>query len=358
MTDFETGAELSITIPERELRQARRDIQDGIGSVNVSIENGRAARPDGGVSSAGLAGGAAVDELGDQTQLLEDILDELDGGVGGGGGGGGGGGLLGGGSGILAGLGLKSALGSVGGGGGLTGLAASNPVATGGLLGLGGAGLLDVFGVDDQLQSTGQDARQSLPFGEEIGDAANFIPGLSIAATLPELGSLDFGEAGDKFDQVWQQRSRVLRNVTGITPADADLFAGDTGSGSTSTRALTGYEPAGTTTGLDDARETVARNIGASDAEARRAGMSQTQSTVADYLTSGNPTSSSETNSTTNVTVNAPIDASGNGEISPQQVQELQREFERIAQEKLTSQEAADNLSGTMQNNFNSLFSG
>lgn len=137
MSDFETSAELSITVPQRELRQARQEIEDGIGSVSVSVENGRAMRPDGGISGASLAGASAIDELGDQTQLLEGILDELEDGSGGGGSGlGGGGGGGGGGSGLLSGLGLGAGIragGSLGG------------------LGLGalasGTGLLGAFGL-------------------------------------------------------------------------------------------------------------------------------------------------------------------------------------------------------------------
>ena len=95
MSEFETSAELSIHVPNREIKSVKRDIQDGIGSVNVSLDNGRATRPDGGASGAGLAGGtAAIEELGDQTQLLEDIHDELDGGAGGGGGASGGSGMF------------------------------------------------------------------------------------------------------------------------------------------------------------------------------------------------------------------------------------------------------------------------
>jgi len=101
MTDFSTSAELSLTVPQRELRSVRDEIESGIGDVAVSVEgqqarSGGQARTDGGGLTANtLAGGATVEELGDQTEILEDILDELEqGGLGGGGGGGVGGSLL------------------------------------------------------------------------------------------------------------------------------------------------------------------------------------------------------------------------------------------------------------------------
>ena len=124
MTQFETEALLGITIPQRQLRDARNEIEESLGSVEVSLDGGQVQGGGGDRGTAGLVGGAkALDELGDQTEYLEDIYDTLDkmgasGGLGGGGGGAGGG----------------------AGGGGLFGTIRDYLAIRGGLSALGGGG--------------------------------------------------------------------------------------------------------------------------------------------------------------------------------------------------------------------------
>jgi len=93
VSEFESTSILNVVVDQQSLRSARQEVEQSLGSISVNVENGRArARSDGG---AALAGAGAVEELGDQTDILEDILDELETGnsglIGGGGGGGGGG---------------------------------------------------------------------------------------------------------------------------------------------------------------------------------------------------------------------------------------------------------------------------
>jgi len=194
MTDFGTEAELSIHIPQRELRQARSEIESELGSVGVTVENGRAARPDGGVATS-LAGGAAVDELSDQTDLLEDILDELGAGAGGAGGVGGGGAAGGGGSllsdGLLAALGLSSVSGALP-------SASAAGLASGGTAGLVGAlagypavaALLNQGGMNLPMPGFESGSTATDVGGQMIDDILNvgLGPGLS-GPSLADLGS-------------------------------------------------------------------------------------------------------------------------------------------------------------------------
>jgi len=46
MADFNTEAELSITVPDRELRQARQQVEESLGTVEIGAGGG--ARADGG----------------------------------------------------------------------------------------------------------------------------------------------------------------------------------------------------------------------------------------------------------------------------------------------------------------------
>ena len=106
--DMGTEVELSLTVPERELRTARKTIQDGIGDVQVGVQTGTgaASRATGG-GGAGGAGGRMqrrtfrwarqrTEHLQDTVMLLDEIAQSVTSGGGLGGGGGGGGGLLGG----------------------------------------------------------------------------------------------------------------------------------------------------------------------------------------------------------------------------------------------------------------------
>lgn len=134
MADFSTAVTLEVEVDEASLREARADIEDDIGPVPVG-GGGSTAVPDGGGATS-LAGGAVIDELGDQTDLLGEILDEIE--EGGLGGGGGGGGIPGGG--ILSGLGAGRLAGGAAGLGALGALATF--IGTGGASQTGGVGSL------------------------------------------------------------------------------------------------------------------------------------------------------------------------------------------------------------------------
>jgi hypothetical protein len=77
MTDFSTEAEVSsINIPDRALREAREEVEDSIGSVTVNVD-GQGAGPGGGRGGMFAGSVALGEELGDQTELLSEIHDEL-----------------------------------------------------------------------------------------------------------------------------------------------------------------------------------------------------------------------------------------------------------------------------------------
>lgn len=90
MADFETDVELNVQIPDRELREARRTIEDDLGDVSVGLGG---AGTGGLAADGGLGGGDIardVERIRDGTEslvrlaedrnlILEDILDELQG---------------------------------------------------------------------------------------------------------------------------------------------------------------------------------------------------------------------------------------------------------------------------------------
>lgn len=157
MSEFGTSATVELTVPDRELRSVRTQIEDEVGAVTVDVAPSRMpARTDGGPAGGVGAQGVQVTQL----EVLKDIKDLLEKQAATGGGDGGGGGLL-------TGLGLGRAL-SGGGGrglaagglfaGGTTGLAAGSVVAAGTLAGLEGRQQLqqrvpESF-ADDSVQGT------------------------------------------------------------------------------------------------------------------------------------------------------------------------------------------------------------
>lgn len=226
MTDFETSGSVTIEIDQRSLREARQSVENEIGSVTVQARadggrRGAGRRAGGGTSTSGLVGGAGViEELGDQTELLDDILEEIEkAGVSGGGGGGGGDG---GGLGTLGTLGLGSMLGGGGGGilGGALGGAATRALpstAMGGTmaglgLGLGGVEGMRRMGAFGGIESAGQDVGQRMP--DRVRHGMNFVPGNSVAAAIPGFAQATAGmdpEGGvnrmqSDVGQLWQQR--------------------------------------------------------------------------------------------------------------------------------------------------------
>lgn len=153
MADFSTEAELTLTIPTRELRSAKNTIEEEIGDVQLSMSGGggAASRATGGQDQRRMKRWARkrTENIDNILAVLQDIEDEIQGGIGGGGGGGGGllpfgAGTLVGGGGGGAGAGILSSLGAgaLGGLGGIAGIAAAGPLAGAGLgLALREAGL-------------------------------------------------------------------------------------------------------------------------------------------------------------------------------------------------------------------------
>lgn len=216
---------LEVEIEQRTLREARSEIEAELGDITVEVEaapsddlggrGGRAgAAPSGSLATDGAGEAAAIasatNELVDieekQLRLLRRMVgdgfeaERAEGGDGG---------LLGG---RLGTLGIGAMIGGGGLGGGLGGLLSGGlsravPSTTaggvlGGIgLGLGGTNLLDRLGVMEGAEGMGRQARQDLPFGEQLGDASQFIPGQSGAAALPGIGQMVFGGSPDGPDQ-------------------------------------------------------------------------------------------------------------------------------------------------------------
>lgn len=243
MSEFGAAATLSLEIPERELRQARDEIE-ALGDVEVGLSTsggGAGAQPrDPNTGQFVSPMGPEqfertnLDLLEDQLAALEQIQEDLEkGGVTGGGGGGGGGSGGGGGGGGLfgqavggatTGLAVRGALGT-GGGGALFG-ALSRLVpgtiaggAAGGLgLGLGGVNILDRMGVLEGAENLGESAR-GLPGGERGGDMAQFFPGMSAGAAAPGVAQSIFGGSPQGEDRgFWGNRA------AGLSRAGSDVW--------------------------------------------------------------------------------------------------------------------------------------
>lgn len=318
MAEFNTSAELAVEVDQTSLRQARDEIESELGDVNVSVSGGR-ARTDGGGGRRQLSMLRSVDEqtgeLEAQTDLLEDILDEL--GDGGAGGGGGGGGLLGG-SGALSGAAGGAAAGS--GGGLLGGLLGSSAAATAGagglgaLLGLGGVRGLQELGVTDAARSAGESARD-LPGGEQVGDAAQLLPGLAIGTGALDVaqGDLSFSNTRELNDN----RNRVLGNVVD------SLTNGEAGGQIDLDTVSSGYRP------------------GSQSSDSPRIDLSSLPGFADDG--GGSPTS---------VSISAPITVEdGEAGLRRELDQELQRLKDEIFRE-LPAFETAEKVSSSQQNSF------
>jgi hypothetical protein len=84
MADFNTEAELSITVPDRELRQARQQVEESLGTVEIGAGGG--ARADGGGRQARQQMRLAderngyLERIDDRLEDIEDLLGNLDGG--------------------------------------------------------------------------------------------------------------------------------------------------------------------------------------------------------------------------------------------------------------------------------------
>jgi hypothetical protein len=153
MTDFETGAELSVTVSDASLRSVRETIESELSDVEIGVSADVAAGGEGGTEAGGREQRRRRREFRwarqrtqfaeTQTELLQSIADDIDDmggggggllGIGGAGGGGGGGGLIG----RIATLGGGAGLGA--GAGALGGIGAGTAAAGGvGAIGLAGA---------------------------------------------------------------------------------------------------------------------------------------------------------------------------------------------------------------------------
>jgi hypothetical protein len=92
VVEFGAAAELSVSLAPGEAAAVRAELEDELSGIGVGVGGGAAGALDSGGGSALTDGGidTLAGQLADQTDLLEDILDELEaGGIGGGGGGGG-----------------------------------------------------------------------------------------------------------------------------------------------------------------------------------------------------------------------------------------------------------------------------
>lgn len=138
MSEFETSAQLDISVSQRSLRSARAEIEDALGDVTIDVDTGggvsgqlNRARTDGGMAmSGGTTGGrrSVPNLLSAQLEILEEQLEHLDDLAGDGGvfqavGGGGedGGGLT-----VIGGVGGAGASGLAGSAVGLAGLGTVN----------------------------------------------------------------------------------------------------------------------------------------------------------------------------------------------------------------------------------------
>jgi hypothetical protein len=167
--DFGEEVELSITIPDRELRSARAQVEDGLSNVAVGLETGAgaASRATGGGGTGGAAGRMQrrtfrwarqrTEDISDILAVLQDVEDKI------GQGGDGGGGLLG----RLPGLG---SLGGLGGAGGALGAAAlTGATVTAGALIDEAANIDPVDVIEDAATMSASDVIES---GAEIGASA------------------------------------------------------------------------------------------------------------------------------------------------------------------------------------------
>lgn len=184
--DMGTEVELSLTVPERELRTARKTIQDGIGDVQVGVQTGTgaASRATGGGGAGGATGRMQRRTFRWARQRTEDIndilaiLQDIEGKIGQGGGGGGG---------LIPRIGGLGGLGGLLGGGGLGALALGGVTVTAGAL----IGKVADIGPEDVIDTT-------LKATDILSDAAAFpitataIIGSGLAVTAKDVIKGDF----------------------------------------------------------------------------------------------------------------------------------------------------------------------
>lgn len=237
MTEFSTSGSVRIEVDEGSLRQARNTVEQEIGSVRVDA----AAATDGGTAGAMVDDAAMVDELSDQSDLLEDILDEMEegGGLGGGGGGGASGGAGGGGVTDIAGdylqfRGLQSALGKAAGAAGGSGLLARVLGSTGAIAGAGGLGgvamnlpqVISEYQEGDRLgtaEATGEaGAAGAFGYGGGLLGAAVGGPvGAAVGSTAGALvGGPAYDATSDALFEMWDPETTAADAASGNPDRD------------------------------------------------------------------------------------------------------------------------------------------
>lgn len=89
MTEFGASATLTVEVDKRSVSKAKDYVEEEFGTVSVGASRtfGRSARTDGGRGPTAVGMNSSSDILEEQLDVQEDILDELEQGVGGGGGG-------------------------------------------------------------------------------------------------------------------------------------------------------------------------------------------------------------------------------------------------------------------------------
>jgi len=187
MADFSTAVELSIILPDSEIRSARSKLEDGLSDVPVGINGSggaasRAVRSDGGAAS-GMTGrrGRRMYRMARErtalletsTQLLEQIEDKV-----GGGGGGLSGGLIGG---TIGRIGIGSALAGAAGGISASALIGSKAkIAAGALI----AGKATIDAADMISNPASVEAADLVELGATIGAGALIASGATVTAGL------------------------------------------------------------------------------------------------------------------------------------------------------------------------------
>lgn len=220
MTDFTATSVLEITgIKDDSLRSARDQIEDELGGISVDVQTAAGGRSrgrgrGGGLGAAGDVG--AVEQMMDQTEILEDIHDELEklgqSGVGGGGaggalgGGGAGGGATGGLLGGLLGGGAVLAGGIAGGVG--AGIAGSRFALGQGLL--GSEGKQTIQGRKQFEGLSGLQNAASNPLGFVGSGAVNAIDPTGLGETgARKAGAAAVGKAEDVAPNLVENQRRV-----------------------------------------------------------------------------------------------------------------------------------------------------
>lgn len=208
MTEFGAAAALELSVSDREIRQARREIEDGIGEVNMSVSPSEMA--------GGIRGGAGdiqtdlVNLAKEEGEKLDDIIDILEdirnAGIDGGGRSGG---LLN----TIGAAGSTLASGAIATGATLTGAAT---IGTG--VGLASVRGLEEAGALDAVEDAGQGFQETV--GQKGTDAlltgANFATGGDFSSIVGAGGALRALASGEDLSSVATEGVRAQEAAEGI----------------------------------------------------------------------------------------------------------------------------------------------